>query len=256
MEKVNLKFPAQSRSQPKADETWVHVSSGKNKNWRIYLRDEVDKSVFNEIFKFEEYRKAKEKIKQAAMPIIDVGAHIGLFIFYCRSFNPRVKIYAFEPEKNNLEILKQNISENQLSNIEIVEAAMAEKSGQGKLILMPDNHNHFLANGNELTGEQKNQEIKTFSLADFCEQKKIKKISLLKMDIEGAEYRLINSFSSADFARVESIILEYHENKGNHHQILENHLREKGFGVQTFPSKFDKKMGFIWAVNKKFNQTL
>ena len=45
------------------------------------------------------------------------------------------------------------------------------------------------------------------------------------------------------------MILEYH--KGNEYKVLAEKLRENGFGVQVFPSHFDKTMGFIWANNKR-----
>jgi hypothetical protein len=33
--------------------------------------------------------------------------------------------------------------------------------------------------------------------------------------------------------------------------LIEKKLRENGFGVEIFPSQFDKTMGFLWAKNKK-----
>ena len=141
------------------------------RDYAVHLRDEVDQSVFNEIFKFEEYRCAKEKIKQAKAPIFDVGAHIGLFSLYCRALNPTALIYAWEPENNNLKILKENIEINQLSNLRIVSAALGYQTGEEKLILSADNHNHHLAEYGD--DEEKTQIVQVSSLADFCQQNKI-----------------------------------------------------------------------------------
>ncbi len=71
------------------------------------------------------------------------------------------------------------------------------------------------------------------------------------MDIEGAEYEILESFLSTDWARIKNIILEYHEQNGRTRGEIEKLLRENGFGVQIFPSKFDKSMGFVWANNKR-----
>ena len=69
---------------------------------RLSVRDDADESVVNEIFKFREYRRAEEVIAGAKDPIIDAGAHAGFFCAYARTFNNKVKIYAVEPEENNL----------------------------------------------------------------------------------------------------------------------------------------------------------
>jgi hypothetical protein len=45
--------------------------------------------------------------------------------------------------------------------------------------------------------------------------------------------------------------MEYHNYSGLNYKSIEIQLRENGFGVQIFPSKFDKKMGFIFAKNKR-----
>ena len=219
------------------------------RDYVIHLRDEVDQSVFNEIFKFEEYRCAKEKIKQAKAPIFDVGAHIGLFSLYCRALNPVAMIYAWEPENNNLKALAENVEVNKLSNIKIVPAALGDQTGEEGLILSADNHNHHLAGYGDINNQV--QPVKVFSLGDFCRQNKIERIALLKMDIEGGEYRIINSLAKDNWPTVESIVLEYHNSRFQDYKQLEQKLRENRFSVQNFPSQFDKNMGFLWAVNKK-----
>lgn len=215
----------------------------------IHLRDEVDQSVFNEIFKFEEYRCAKESIKQAKAPIFDVGAHIGLFSLYCRALNPMAMIYAWEPENNNLKALAENVEVNKLSNIKIVPTALGDQTGEEKLILSDDNHNHHLAEYGD--HDDKIQVVQVFSLGDFCQQNKIERLALLKMDIEGGEYRVIDGLAKGEWPIVESIVLEYHNSGFQDYKLLEQKLRVNRFSVQNFPSQFDKNMGFLWAMNKK-----
>ena len=70
------------------------------------------------------------------------------------------------------------------------------------------------------------------------------------MDIEGSEFEILENLKSEDFNLFENIVFEYHDNKDRNHKKLEQILRENKFGVQTFPSKFDKTMGFIFG-NKK-----
>ena len=231
-----------------------------SRQWQVYLRDEADQSVFNEIFKLKEYRAADEAIKSAKFPILDVGAHAGFFSIYCRALNKKVKIYAVEPEPNNLKLIKQHLVENKILGIKVVAGALAAKSENRQLILSADSHNHQLAGASSSQGlfldfvDPKDTEqtlvVAAFSFADFCKKNKVKKISLLKIDIEGGEYELFNSMNEDDFYMVNFIILEYH--RGSEYKSIVEKLRANGFGVQVFPSHFDKTMGFVWANNKRF----
>ena len=221
-------------------------------DWHVYLRDEADQSVYNEIFKLKEYRSAEEVIKNAKYAIVDVGAHAGFFSIYCRSLNKKVKIYAVEPEPNNLKLFKQHLVENKILGVQVFPGALALQTEERQLILSSDSHNHHLAQvsfGGE-DREEKTITVQASSFVDFCKQNKIKRISLLKMDIEGGEYEIFDSMSESDLSMVNYVILEYHNGREKSKEI-EGKLKNNGFGVQIFPSKFDKKMGFIWANNKR-----
>jgi SAM-dependent methyltransferase len=117
--------------------------------WCVDARDEADVSVFNEIFKLHEYRIADDVIRQAVYPIVDVGAHAGFFSMHARSLNKKVKIFAVEPEPENIRALEQHVRENNITGVTVVKAALGLSSGSGKLIVTPDSHNHRLALGFE-----------------------------------------------------------------------------------------------------------
>ena len=173
-------------------------------DWYVYLRDEADQSVYNEIFKLREYRSAEEVIKNAENAIVDVGAHAGFFSMYCRNLNKKAKIYAVEPEPGNLKLLKQHLAENKITGVKVIPGAIALQTEERKLILSADSHNHHLAQTSfrDEYGQEKEIAVQALSFMDFCNQNKLKKISLLKMDIEGGEYELFDGMSVDDFAMV------------------------------------------------------
>lgn len=222
-----------------------------NKTYKINLRDEADKSVFNEIFKFREYRSAEKIIETAKNAIVDAGAHAGFFTIYARSLNPLVKIVALEPELNNLSDLADHIEENNLENLEILNYALAKESGKRFLLLSNDSHNHRLSGSKESVAQKPNVAVEAISLPDLLNE--VKKISLLKMDIEGGEFEIIENLTNEIAGKIGAIILEYHDSKVTTHKSLESKLRELGFSVETHPSQFDRTMGFILARNKKSN---
>ena len=210
-------------------------------------RDEADRSIAAEIFKFREYRIAENVIRQAKI-IIDVGAHIGLFSLYCHAINPLAKIFALEPEPNNIKRLTKTLALNTVLSAKILPVALAGKTGKGRLILTPDSHNHYLGTADAL---EEGIIVKTLTLSALKKQEKLKQIDLLKMDIEGGEYDIFENLSATDYLGIKYIILEYHEDKERRRKDLEKILRENGFGVQVFPSQFDKTMGFVFANNKR-----
>ncbi|KKQ39671.1 MAG: SAM-dependent methyltransferase [Candidatus Magasanikbacteria bacterium GW2011_GWA2_37_8] len=221
-----------------------------DKVFKLTLRDEADVSVMREIFKLREYRLAEETIKSAKDPIIDVGAHAGFFSLYASAFNSNVKIFALEPEPKNFDILEKHLKNNKIKNVLPLAVALSSKSGKQKLHLSKDSHNHYLSSGEAV---EETIMVPTQDLTNFCEKNKIKNISLLKLDIEGGEYDIFRSLSTENYDIIKSVVMEYHNYDKNNHTEIVQLLREHGFTVQTFPSKFDKKLGFIFARNKRNN---
>jgi FkbM family methyltransferase len=214
-------------------------------SFQVFIRDSADESVVAEIFKHHEYRAAEEIIKNATFPIIDVGAHAGFFSLYVRSLNPTVQIIAVEPEPNNVAQLQKHFKENSIRNVDIIEAAIAGNTGTRPFYQSLDSHNHSL-----LTPTDSAITVPTLILSGLFKKCIIKRSSLLKLDIEGAEYEVFLNTKPELFKNIGAIILEYHTVPGEDYKMLELLLRENGYSVRHFPSKFDKTMGIFFAQRK------
>ena len=83
--------------------------------------------------------------------IIDIGANIGWFTLLFSQF-PR-EIIAIEPRPNNFEYLKKNRESNNLSNVEIINAAVSDSEGEGIVFVLPSAGNsggtHFKSDPSE-----------------------------------------------------------------------------------------------------------
>ncbi len=220
-----------------------------NHNWQLNIEDEADESVVAEIFKWREYKIAEEVILKSQDLIVDVGAHRGFFTIYCRSFNSQVPIIAVEPEIQNIKALKKHLLINNITDVEIIEAGLAATSDERWLKRSSDSHNHVLALPEEELKSIENVMVKTLTLESAS--KDYSEISLLKMDIEGGEYEIFETMSDKMYNKIDYVIMEYHNIGHLNYKIIETLLREHGFGVQIFPSHFDKTMGFLWAKNKR-----
>jgi len=122
----------------------------------------------------------------------DIGAHVGFYTLLAAScVGKSGKVVAFEPAPRNLHFLRQHVAINRLTNVQIVAAAVADRSGPARLQLGPNSYTNFLSNqaGND------GVEIETVALDDLMRQGQITKPDCIKLDIEGAEELAIQGAS-------------------------------------------------------------
>jgi len=112
--------------------------------------------------------------------IVDVGANIGYYtILLADKVGLNGKVYAFEPDLINFEILKKNVEVNKLKNVVLVRAAVSNKKGISYLYKSKENYGDHRMFGNE-----EKEEIKTIKLDNYL---KNQKIDLMKVDTQGWE---------------------------------------------------------------------
>ena len=188
-----------------------------NMKFFYYLRDDVDFSVFNEVFKLNEYKVSADVIKNAKHPIVDIGAHIGLFSIFAGCLNKEVKIYAIEPENNNFKLLEAHKNENIFNNWKLFKCAIgSNKMGVDgyELNISEDSINHKLEPKIKIKNPKlKTQNVRVFSLEEFLDNNNIDLVSLIKIDIEGGEYDIFENLNEKTLGRIGAFVLEYHDIK-------------------------------------------
>ncbi len=212
----------------------------------VTCRDEADRSVVGEIFRYREYRCVEPIIRASRQAILDIGAHAGFFTLYARCLNPIVPIVAVEPQTDNLELLHQQLKQNSVVGVKVIAGALAAVSGQRQLIISADSHNHRLA----INEDERGITVKTYSFSDLYAKTKLTAVDLLKLDVEGAEGEIIASLTDDDWPKIKNLIIEYHESAGVSYQRLAKAIALHGYGLQNFPSQFDKTMGLLLATKK------
>ncbi|WP_026714565.1 FkbM family methyltransferase [Flavobacterium daejeonense] len=133
--------------------------------------------------------------------ILDCGANMGLSVlFFSRNF-PNAEIFAFEPDKKVLSYLEKNIASQNLKNVHLIQKGVWSSetilkfytdSGMGGRLAMKYNN-------------QIPEFVPTIRLRDYLERP----ITFLKMDIEGAEYEVLNDIEDR-LTNIENVFLEYH----------------------------------------------
>ena len=121
--------------------------------------------------------------------VIDAGGCWGdTSLIFSSKAGKKGKVFTFEFFEDNLNILKENFSENKdfSKNIVLTEKPLYDKSNKDLYL------NHACADITTLTENKNNlQQYKTINIDDFIENNKIEKIDFIKMDIEGCELKAL-----------------------------------------------------------------
>jgi len=206
-------------------------------------------SVIDEFFVDRMYRSVEYLISNIKYPIIDIGAHIGVFSLYASVLCPKSNVLALEPEPSNFQLLKENLRLNKIKNVTPIKSALiACKESKTELYLSTNTHNHST---NKPINQSTSITVPATNLEKIIKQHKLSKIGILKMDIEGAEFQIISNIQYPIFDLIQNMVIEYHETEKNKRADLENTIRSHGFSVEHFPNHFDKKLGLLIARNKR-----
>lgn len=123
------------------------------------------------------------------MTVVDVGANIGYFtLLGSSSLGDKGKVYAFEPDERNFDLLLKNIELNCFDNIIPVRRAVSNVTGESLLFLNRYSGWHSLVNahGNFVSSVV----VETVTLDDyFANSDSV--IDVVKIDVEGAEISVI-----------------------------------------------------------------
>ena len=121
--------------------------------------------------------------------VIDVGAYCGLSaLTFSRAVGPKGRVVAVEPDPRNMEALRLNLQG--VENIQIVNKAISGARGE-VLFLSEGNMGAAIVAG--VTGRNKTIAIEAVTLRDVIEEARLPRVDIVKIDIEGAEYGVIES---------------------------------------------------------------
>jgi FkbM family methyltransferase len=181
--------------------------------------------ILKEIYRdkvYESYFKDKKDLV-----VIDIGANIGLFTQYVYGFSK--KIYAVEPSKYHVEVLRTMCEYNKLENVTIIDAAIAVNNGTAKFF---HNENVTMFSLKEAVNNkpQEIEEVKTYALDTLFSEYKIDFVDFIKLDVEGAECEIAASKGFENVAdKIGTIIGEYHNWSGYNPHQLEASFQDRGF---------------------------
>ena len=142
----------------------------------------------------------------AGAVVLDVGANIGAFCAFVDVHNRGTPYrgFAFEPFPDNAALLRSNLAGNRIDSYEVVEAAVSRVDGTVHLNVdcLPDE----VSVATTPTATQ----VAAVRLSTFCRDRGLDRVDLLKLDVEGSEYDILDEDLPFVADHVETILVEFH----------------------------------------------
>lgn len=139
-----------------------------------------------------EYRSQvlAERVVQRGMVVFDLGAQAGFFsLLYSALVGTEGEVFAFEPLPRNLLYLKRHLELNDVRNVSIIEAAVSDVPGEVQFDDTPGYLGAHISNKGRLR-------VRAVSLDDLVARGKVPPPGLIKIDVEGAEGRVLRGAES------------------------------------------------------------
>lgn len=175
------------------------------------------------------------------MAVIDAGANIGLHtLFMAKRVAPSGSVFSFEASPKNFNRLMENLKGSLLKNVNARPFALGDRCGQ---IFFKedagDSSRSRISEGNS------GLVVDMISLDDFCQRESISRVDFLKLDVEGAEMKVLQggeSLFSTGACRVLQIELDQNNLnlQGSQECKVVAWLLERGYRLVTWSQELRK----------------
>lgn len=126
--------------------------------------------------------------------MIDIGAHIGWFALNAaQRIGNTGKVVAFEPNPHCLKSLRQNVHLNDFLNIAVEACAVSDTNGTSTFWIGDDMAGSLVAsNTQRLTNESiRGLKVRLQTLDSCSKTHDMRRLTVIKIDVEGAELRVL-----------------------------------------------------------------
>jgi FkbM family methyltransferase len=145
----------------------------------------------------------------------DLGANVGFFtLLAARLVGPTGAVVAFEPDPHNARTLRANVARNGLGHVTVVEQGVADTSGTLRFNVQDSTMSRLAEEGED------GIEVPVTTLDDFLAGGAVRRPTLVKLDIEGAEVGALRGATQLLADDAPEIICEVHGTEAEVREIL------------------------------------
>jgi FkbM family methyltransferase len=195
---------------------------------RLVTSDYVDRWLFTGADFEPDTVKLIQKYLSKDDNFLDIGANIGYFsLIASQIVGKRGTVYSFEPTPETISRLHKNIRLNNLRNIQVIENAVSNQKGSVTFKIPSDKiRNSGRSSMRDI--EENFFEISVDTISIDLMMDSLKKIALIKMDIEGAEGLALDGMKNLIKRDRPVIIME----------LSDGYLKQMGYSAE-------KVLGFL-----------
>lgn len=211
------------------------------------------------------------KYLKKGMNVLDCGSNIGFYpVFQRKIIGNDSKIYCFEPDDRNYELLKQNIKYfDKSNNTYIYKKGLAENDNQKNIIITDESNLNTISTGKDekFFAKYKVNELKKIDCIsiDTFIQEINNPIDFIRMDIEGYEIEVLRGMKTTLSKMKPRILIETHPHFYDKERSFTNeliYLFDQGYEVKALisaqkpqPNEFKQKnLRPVNVINSDFIQ--
>jgi FkbM family methyltransferase len=187
-----------------------------------------DPVVFSEVFAIREYRSLDEI--RGANFILDCGANVGYSAAYFLSRFPNAYLIAIEPDPGNFAVLQGNLAPYKGRHRALQSAVWSQPAG---LVLSQEfrDGREWSRTVREVSAGEEPALMAT-DIGTLLNGSGYDRISILKVDIEGAEAVVFSSNFEHWIKKVDNLVIELHDEKCS--SIFLKAISEENFVISRF----------------------
>jgi FkbM family methyltransferase len=158
--------------------------------------------------------------------ILDLGAYVGFYTTFLYHIYPQARFIAVEASPSIFEILKKNCLLNGIKNVTLLNKAISDEDDNKVQFYEKHSMSTFLKEYLELLLPNYDEEnldkeiVATVTIDTLVSKMNLTEISLLKVDIEGAEVlALKGALGTLREGKIKNMMIEYHSAENYHYLI-------------------------------------
>ncbi len=178
------------------------------------------------------------------MTVFDVGANVGELTLLFSRFVGDGSVHAFEASAATFKRLELICNAAERRNVVLNHLALSDKNGSIELHVYDDALSSFNSQADRplknygLDFESvRIEETPAMTIDDYCESKKIERIDLLKIDVEGAEFQVLQGARRMlKSKRVGCLTFEFGQttfDMGNNPREIEAYLKQMNYKIRN-----------------------
>lgn len=149
-------------------------------------------------------------LARTAAVTLDIGANTGIYGLLACAANSGATVHAFEPLARVADRARENARLNSGFNLFVHQVAVSDQTGVG-VLYDPGGENCYSASleSDFVPGTKSHQEVSVVTADDFVDRNQLRKVDLVKIDVEGHESEVLDGLWLTVKKFRPSVLLEY-----------------------------------------------